>query len=675
MAVMALNHQGRVIAWNEAARSTLGFSDQEVLGRANPLSTGKATREFRKSFAEVLAGKPRSSLQLEWTARPAGPLRLTLTLSPLLDDVSELMGVMVALETDKALLATPPVQPPQEKMALATLDALPQHIAILDETGTILGVNRAWREFAEKHCPDPQQVCEGSNYLQACENPAAEDCPEATAFAEGIRAVMRGTLLEFSLEYPCHSPTRPSWYMGRVTRFNGDQPLRIVVAHDNVTELMQAEKAIQQLAYYDLLTGLPNRLLLHDRLGQALTQAKREGHKVGILFLDLDRFKLINDTLGHAAGDRLLKTVAERLNACVRKSDTVARIGGDEFVVILPSVAHTEDPTLIAQKILKTLGQAIELDKQEVFTSTSIGIAMYPGDGHTVENLIKNADMAMYQAKDRGRNNYQFFSTEMNALAKSRLTMETALRQALERNEFKVYYQEQTDLATGAITAMEALLRWDHPELGLLNTSDFLNLAEESGLIIPIGEWVLETACAQAMAWQQAGFAPMRVAVNLSSRQIIHYNLADTVKRILKRQGLDPQWLELELTENIIMAHTKAALEKLRELKELGVQVAIDDFGTGFSSLSYLKQVSLSRLKIDHSFIRDFIHFTGDSRVIKTIIAMAHNFNLKVIAEGVETDEQRDFLLQNGCDEIQGYLLSRPAPLDEVEKLLLQQKL
>ncbi len=558
----------------------------------------------------------------------------------------------------------------QETLARATLDALPQHIAILDETGEIIAVNRAWRGFAEAHCPTPESVCEGANYLSVCEALDEEECTEAIAFARGIRAVMEGALIEFTLEYPCHSPASPCWFMGRVTRFDSGDQIRVVVAHDNVTELMQAEKAVQQLAYYDLLTGLPNRLLLQDRLGHALAKAGRDRALLAVLFLDLDRFKLINDTLGHPAGDRLLKTVGGRLNNCVRKSDTVARLGGDEFVIILPTVTHTEDVTRIAEKVLQSLSLPVMLEEKEVFTSTSIGIAMFPADGENVETLVKNADLAMYQAKEKGRGIYQFFSPDMNVRAMHRLTMETALRRALERNELRLFFQEQIDLVTGRITGIEALLRWQHPELGLLEPAEFLYLAEETGQIIGIGEWVLHNACSSNRDWQHAGIAPVRIAVNLSARQLSRYNLAEQVARVLDDTGLPPSWLELELTENTLMSHPDESLAVLKELKALGVSLVIDNFGTGFSSLNYLKKVPVDRLKIDRSFVKDLVTGPADTMVVKTIIAMAHNLGLKVIAEGVEDRIQRDFLHEHGCDAIQGFLASRPVPESKLLALM-----
>ena len=357
----------------------------------------------------------------------------------------------------------------------------------------------------------------------------------------------------------------------------------------DITERKQAEKEIQKLAYYDVLTGLPNRTLFLDRLSQALAQGRREERKVGVLFLDLDRFKAINDTLGHVAGDMLLKYVARRLQGCVRQSDTVARLGGDEFVVILPGV-HTEaDLTAFSKKILETLSRPVRLGEKKFFTTASIGISVFPEDADDVETLIRNADIAMYAAKDRGKNTYQFFSTEMNAKVVEKLGLETRLRLAMKREELTLAYQPQMDLRAGKITGVEVLLRWQHPDAGLVTPGGFIRVAEETGLIIPIGEWVLRTACAQAQRWQEQGLPKMRVGVNISSRQFDQPDFIDMVDRVLQQTGFDPRCLELELTESIVMENVPDTIMTLTDLKVRGIHLAIDDFGTGYSSLSYLK--------------------------------------------------------------------------------------
>ncbi|PLX94201.1 MAG: hypothetical protein C0619_03355 [Desulfuromonas sp.] len=439
---------------------------------------------------------------------------------------------------------------------------------------------------------------------------------------------------------------------------------------NNITEQKQAEQRIQQLAYYDALTSLPNRALLQDRLNQVLAQAGRDGRQAGIMFLDLDRFKRINDTLGHVVGDQLLKIVAARLSQCIRKTDTVARLGGDEFVILLSSVNRIQDVTTIARKVLEVLSDPVNLNGQEVFGSGSIGIALYPIDGTDESTLLRNADTAMYVAKERGRNTYQFYSEEMNMQAVERLTLETHLRRAFKLNEFTLFYQPQLDLETGRMTGMEALLRWNHPERGMISPATFIPLAEESGLIVPLGEWVLRTACAQAKAWQDEGFPVMRLGVNLSARQFQQPDLVAKVEEILLETGLAADCLELELTESAIMESPTEAILTLTDLRVRGVHLAIDDFGTGYSSLSYLKNFPIDRIKIAQDFVRDIPKDLDDAAIVEAVIAMARSLRLRVIAEGVETMEQMEFLKVRSCNEMQGYYFSKPLPPEELTKMM-----
>ena len=435
-----------------------------------------------------------------------------------------------------------------------------------------------------------------------------------------------------------------------------------------ITQRKQAH--LSYLAYHDALTGLPNRQSLIERLQQACSRAQRNGRMVAMLFLDLDRFKLINDTFGHAAGDRLLKSVADRLAACVRGADTVARLGGDEFTVVLEDIVAGQDAATVAQKILDTLAQPFSLVQQEVFISASIGIALYPSDDNGIDSLFKKTDAAMYYAKEQGRNNYQFYSAEMNASLARKLHMENNLRRALEREELRLHYQPQVDTVSERIVGMEALLRWQHPEMGLVPPAQFIPLAEETGLIMPIGECTLRAACLQTRRWHERGFGPLRVAVNLSAHQFKQKDFPRTVARILGETGLDPGCLELELTESTVMDDVDQAIEILHALNAMGVYLSIDDFGTGYSSLSYLKRLPIDALKIDRSFVRDIGADSDDAAIVTAIIAMAHSLKLKVIAEGVETREQFAFLRKCRCDAMQGYYFSRPVPPEEFAQLL-----
>ena len=453
---------------------------------------------------------------------------------------------------------------------------------------------------------------------------------------------------------------------------NGEdgQPLIISGTTQDITARIKAEGEIQHLINYDTLTGLPNRNLLHDRLKLSIAQGIREQHMVGVLVLDLDRFKGINDTLGHMAGDQLLMTMSKRLSAIIRESDTLARLGGDEFVIILNNVGSEEAIIAVSNKILTLVSEPIYIDGHEIYITGSIGISVYPMNGEDGQTLLKHADLAMYQAKELDRNNFQFFSRGMNVKVLERMKLENSMRKALERKEFFLVYQPQVDVRSGRIVGMEALLRWNHPDMGLLAPDRFIYLAEETGLIIPIGEWVLQTACRQNKAWQDEGLPPVKIAVNLSGKQFDQQTLDEAIAAILMETGLDPKWLEIEITESAVMKNAEISIGILRKLKEMGITLAIDDFGTGYSSLSYLKHFPISRLKIDRSFVRDIITNPDDAAIAEIIIAMAQTLKLDVIAEGVETRAQMEFLSFNNCVEMQGYLFSRPVMAEQFAQFL-----
>ncbi len=438
----------------------------------------------------------------------------------------------------------------------------------------------------------------------------------------------------------------------------------------DITERRQAEQKIEFLAYHDPLTGLPNRVLLQDRLQQALALAERNGTSLALVFLDLDNFKKINDSLGHAAGDVLLQEVALRLKRCVRDTDTISRQGGDEFVLILRDLHSTEGSLPVLTKIMETLQEPVRCEGNELSTSASIGVALYPQDGDDFETLRKKADMAMYRAKEAGRNTYRFFDEAMDDEAVEHLLMRSGLRRALERNEFVLHYQPQIDLASGQVIGAEALLRWQHPEYGLVPPGRFIPVAEESGLIVAIGEWVLHEACRQAAAWQHAGLRPLVLAVNLSAVQFRGGSVEETVLQALAASGLRPEYLELELTETILIQNVEQVMASVRRLKQLGVKLSIDDFGTGYSSLSYLKRFDIDKLKIDQSFIRDLASDPDDAAIVRAIIQMAHSLDVRAIAEGVETSDMLLQLRAFGCDEAQGYHFARPMPAAEFERYL-----
>ena len=440
----------------------------------------------------------------------------------------------------------------------------------------------------------------------------------------------------------------------------------------DITERKRAEQRIQYLATHDELTGIPNRAKFSRTLNVAIESARHRDGKFAVLFIDLDRFKTINDSLGHAPGDTLLKETAARLGQVLRCNDVVARLGGDEFVVLVEEVNEIEQVKTVARKILSAVIKPVDLMGQECRVTASIGISMYPADGQDEQSLMKNADIAMYRAKDEGKNNYRFYSRDMMGHSIERLMLDTGLRHALERNEFFLHYQPKRDLRTGQITGVEALLRWQHPELGVVSPSQFIPLAEDTGLIVPIGKWVLETACAQAMAWQRQGLPPVHMAVNLSARQFADENLLTDIATLLQETGLMPELLELEITESMVMQDPERAIKLLAAIKQLGVRLAIDDFGTGYSSMALLKRFPIDILKIDRSFIREIPKNAEDNAIADAIIAMGKALNLTVVAEGVETAEQERFLREHACDEIQGYYFSRPVAHDAFADLQRQ---
>ena len=445
--------------------------------------------------------------------------------------------------------------------------------------------------------------------------------------------------------------------------------INFVVAQYDISAVMRYEAELEFQARHDALTGLANRNLLNERLERAISNARHGGTELWVVFVDLDRFKFINDTLGHEAGDILLKTLAERLKLAVREADTVARMGGDEFVLVLPEGTGRDAGMQVIQNIMDAVAEPLLIQSHEFFLTCSIGIAAYPSDGGTAETLTKHADIAMYRAKEMGRNTWQFYAPAMSERTRERLEIEADLRHALERGQFVLHYQPQLDLISGNIVGMEVLLRWNHPQHGTIAPSRFIALAEEMGLIMPIGAWVLRAACVQTRAWQLAGLGQLRVAVNLSPRQFTQKGLVQSIAAILEECGLDARHLELEVTESMVMSDVDHAITILRDLKQLGVQIAIDDFGTGYSSLSYLRRFPIDVLKIDQSFVSDIALKEDDAAIVRAIISLAHGLRLKVIAEGVETNEQLEFLREHGCDQVQGFLFSRPVPATEFAAL------
>ena len=448
----------------------------------------------------------------------------------------------------------------------------------------------------------------------------------------------------------------------------------IWLLEDERQATVEAAQQIQHLAFHDILTGLPNRQLFLDRLELAVASAHRAGNQLAVLFLDLDRFKIINDSLGHSMGDRLLQAVAERMREILRDIDTVTRIGGDEFTVLVPALHSADDAITVARKIRDAIKLPFVVDGRELFISTSIGIAMFPNDGVDPETLVKNADVAMYRAKAKGRDVFQLYTPMMNSRALEQLSLETGLRRGVVNREFLVHYQPIASMATGRIEAVETVIRWRHPELGILPPRDFIVLAEATGLIVPIGEWVLRSACSQVKLWHEAGHHGLRVAVNLSVRQLQQPDFVTLVSQILAGNDLPASSVEFEITESIAMQSDDGTIEKLRELKRMGMRISIDDFGTGYSSLSALRLFPVDSLKIDGSFVRDVTSDPDDAAIASAVIALAHSLKLTVIAEAVETEQQLEFLRAEQCDSWQGYLFSAPVPVEECTALLEAQR-
>jgi len=516
---------------------------------------------------------------------------------------------------------------------------------------------------------------------------------DADAMQRALEAAAATPGVGPTLEFRCAGDGAPKYLEATVANMLDNPAVEgIVINMRDVTERwhteelrgekIRAEEQIRQLGLYDSLTDLPNRHLFKEQLSDAVARADRTGQALVMLSLNLDRFKRINDTLGREVGDLLLKEVASRLTKSLRQTDYVtrndshaashhiARQGGDEFTVLLGDLSQAQEATKVARRILEALSQPFNLNGNEIVMSASIGIAVYRLDGNDADSLLKNADAAMHYAKDQGKNNYQYYNDKMNTSAFQKMTLESNLHKALERDEFSLYYQPKIDVASGSTIGVEALIRWRHPDLGLVSPAEFIPMAEESGLIVPIGEWVLDSACAQLRAWQEDGLTPVPVAVNLSAKQFHQQNIAAIVMRALQDHGVDPRLLELEITESTAMRNAEATGTTLRNLKALGVRIAIDDFGTGYSSLSYLKRFPIDSLKIDRSFVTELPGNQDDATIAHAIITMAHALRLKVVAEGVETRAQLEFLTANGCDEIQGYYFSRPLPAEQCTQLL-----
>lgn len=665
--VIMRDERGKVLMHNATAAEILGMTDAElenwtIYGNQIVYLNEDGTPADLESIPPVKAlSSGQAQARLLGIDRADGQRRwLWVNSVPLFEEeIGRPLGVVTTLADITAHRSNEE----QLRLALTVFRHSVEAIIVTDAQQRILSVNKAFSEVTGYNVADaigrtPRMLIHSGKHDASFYADMWQDI-QAHGFWQGEVTDRRkdGSLYPAALSI---SAVRD--HNGRISHY--------VAVFSDITERKATEARIAFLAQHDPLTGLPNRTLLHDRLDQALATAARMHGRIALMFLDLDRFKTINDSLGHMVGDRLLQGVAERLSGCVRDSDTVSRQGGDEFLIVLTNIHAPGDAARVAEKILARLEAPFEVDGHLLGTSFSIGIALYPEDGASVETLMKNADTAMYHAKESGRNTYRFFDELMNANALERLQLENVLRRALERQEFQLYYQPQVDLASGRIIGMEALLRWFSSELGSVSPAHFIPLAEECGLIVPIGEWVLEEACRQARTWQDRGFPAVPVAVNLSAMQFRRDDIVATVRKALANSALDGQWLELELTESLLMQSGSNVEATLAALKTLGVRMSIDDFGTGYSSLAYLKRFPVDRLKIDQSFVRDVTDDPDDAAIVRAIIQMGRSLRLEVIAEGTESPEQMDFLRDEGCTAAQGYLFSPPLPADAISELL-----
>jgi len=549
----------------------------------------------------------------------------------------------------------------------AVIDGVSEPLMVIGLDHTLLLINKTIRKDLPKHFSGPGDLkCHTVIYNR--DTPCERPCPLALVRDSGQPVTFEYNDCHIAGEDHCIEVLASPLFD------NKGGLVGIIESARDVTERRKSEETIKYMAYYDTLTKLPNRMLFTERLQQTLSEAHSNNKPVAVMFLDLDRFKIINDTYDHHTGDLLLELVARRLQSLMRDCDTVARLGGDEFILLFPALKSAQDARVLAQKILKIFASAFSTDSYEIYITASIGISIYPADGTDATILIKNADSSMNHAKEQGGNNYQFYSPALDFKCLEQLTLGNNLHKAVEENQLLLHYQPQIDLASGKIFGVETLVRWQHPDWGLMPPKKFIALAEDIGIIIPISEWIMGQAFTQMKKWGENGLAPGKIAVNLSVRQFKEKNLFETILKLLENSGLDPELLELEITESIIMHNPEETIATIRRLRSLGISFSIDDFGTGYSSLNYLKYLPVSRLKIAKCFIDGITTDPNDRNITKTIINLAHNLGMKVIAEGVETLDQLEFLRRYECDEIQGYLFYRPLPEEMVQQLLSEQQ-
>lgn len=658
LAIIVVDKEERVQLWNPAAEKIFGWRADEVIGQPYPI----IPQSDKKWIESVMCNEIKvADKEVKRLKKDGTLIDVSLSNATLHDHEGNVNGVLaIIMDSSQRKQAESDLRQTLKQLEDMKF-ALDESaiVSITDSTGLITYVNDKFCRIS-KYTRD-ELIGQNHRIIKSGHHPTS-------FFAEMWKLLNQGKVFQAEVKNQAKDGSQ-YWVETTIVPFLDDkgQPYQHVAIRRDITDRKRAQEVIQHMAYHDDLTELPNRRKFKKSLAASIESARCHDHKLAVLFFDIDRFKNINDALGHDTGDRLLQVIAKRLEKAVGDQGMVARMGGDEFMVMLPCLTSPDEATLIAQTILEVFHEPVIIYGQELHITSSIGISIYPDHGDHVEILMKYADAAMYHAKREGRNNIQVYSKSMFKRAHQMLITETHLHRALEREELMIYYQPQMDLRTGKLVGMESLIRWDHPEWGFVSPGTFIPVAEETGLIIPIGEWVLRTACLQNKAWQTRGYEPVVVSVNLSIRQFLQSDLIDQIARILQETGLEPRYLELEITESMTM-DVERTIQTLINLKALGVGISMDDFGTGYSSLNNIKRFPIDKLKIDQSFIRDLPNCPKDAAIVSTIIGMAKNLQLKAIAEGVETIEQMNFLKEENCDEIQGYYWSPPIPAMEIER-------
>ncbi len=657
--VIVCDGEGRIRFVNAAAMSVFGYAAGELVGA--PIELLAAPAAGMANRLRAAAAEPVREEEVVFRTRAGELVDVGLSLSPLLDERRTAVGAVLIARDVRARKRAEAALRESEERYRTLFERNQAGVFRTSVAGVILDCNDS---FARILGFGGRADCIGKSMLHHY-----KDLWQRTALLQKMRA--QGALADEEVGL-VRIDGAPAWVLAnammQAPKGEASEVLEGTVI--DITQRKNAERQIVHQAYHDALTGLPNRMLFYDRLTQALSLARRDERGLAVLFLDLDQFKLVNDTLGHGAGDRLLVEIARRLQSSLRDSDTVARVGGDEFTLLLRNIDDGGDAARAAQKVLEAIARPAEIDGQRLYLTTSIGISTYPADGEDAEALLTNADIAMYRAKELGRSRYQLCTPAMNAKSVARLTLERDLRLAVERGELALLYQPQVRIASGRTVGVEALLRWNHPERGLVRPAEFIAVAEETRLILPIGEWVLRTACEQARRWHRDGCSDLSVAVNLSALQFQQRGLVAVVQEILDDTGVDPDWLVLEITESAAMHDAELTVEVLAMLRAMGLRIAIDDFGTGHASLSYLRQFPIDTLKIDRGFVSDLETSREGSAIVNAIIGLAHGLDLEVVAEGVETEGQLRFLAERGCEEYQGFLISQALSAAEVPEFV-----